>query len=414
MTDIAGTVPVIAVDKVQAVALAVCTYYFGVWLKGKVGVLSRYSIPSPVVGGMSFAIVVSFLEYFSIVKVQIDSTLQTVLMLGFFTTIGLMASLRVVKDGGRLLLGFLLAVTVLVFLQNGMGMAIAEAMGFDKHYGILAGSVSMMGGLGTAAAFGPYFEETYGITGGTAVAVTAATFGMVAALLIGGPFGEWCIRRYQVKTPDEVQQPEPELHLPDDMDTDITEQHASAKPNFTNEIMRAVSVTALAMGLGTIVSNYLGHYITLPAYIGAMIVATVIRNVGDFSGMYKVEGKGLNAVADITLVLFVTMAINNLKLHELVHLALPLVVILACQTILMLIYAWTVLFTAFGRSYDAVMLSVGGIGFSMGATANGLANMQAISEKYGSSPRAWLIVSVVGAFLIDLINAVVITWFGTL
>ena len=392
MTDIAGTVPVIAVDKVQAVALAVCTYYFGVWLKGKVGVLSRYSIPSPVVGGMSFAIVVSFLEYFNIVKVQIDSTLQTVLMLGFFTTIGLMASLRVVKDGGRLLLGFLLAVTVLVFLQNGMGMAIAEAMGFDKHYGILAGSVSMMGGLGTAAAFGPYFEETYGITGGTAVAVTAATFGMVAALLIGGPFGEWCIRRYQVKTPDEVQQPEPELHLPDDMDTDITEQHASAKPNFTNEIMRAVSVTALAMGLGTIVSNYLGHYITLPAYIGAMIVATVIRNVGDFSGMYKVEGKGLNAVADITLVLFVTMAINNLKLHELVHLALPLVVILACQTI----------------------LSVGGIGFSMGATANGLANMQAISEKYGSSPRAWLIVSVVGAFLIDLINAVVITWFGTL
>ena len=396
MTDIAGTVPVIAVDKVQAIALAVCTYYFGVWLKGKVGVLSRYSIPSPVVGGMSFAIVVSFLEYFNIVKVQIDSTLQTVLMLGFFTTIGLMASLRVVKDGGRLLLGFLLAVTVLVFLQNGMGMAIAEAMGFDKHYGILAGSVSMMGGLGTA------------------VAVTAATFGMVAALLIGGPFGEWCIRRYQVKTPDEVQQPEPELHLPDDMDTDITEQHASAKPNFTNEIMRAVSVTALAMGLGTIVSNYLGHYITLPAYIGAMIVATVIRNVGDFSGMYKVEGKGLNAVADITLVLFVTMAINNLKLHELVHLALPLVVILACQTILMLIYAWTVLFTAFGRSYDAVMLSVGGIGFSMGATANGLANMQAISEKYGSSPRAWLIVSVVGAFLIDLINAVVITWFGTL
>lgn len=148
MTDIAGTVPVIAVDKVQAVALAVCTYYFGVWLKGKVCVLSRYSIPSPVVGGMSFAIVVSFLEYFNIVKVQIDSTLQTVLMLGFFTTIGLMASLRVVKDGGRLLLGFLLAVTVLVFLQNGMGMAIAEAMGFDKHYGILAGSVSMMGGLG--------------------------------------------------------------------------------------------------------------------------------------------------------------------------------------------------------------------------------------------------------------------------
>ncbi len=178
--------------------------------------------------------------------------------------------------------------------------------------------------------------------------------------------------------------------------------------------MRAVSVTALAMGLGTIVSNFLGHYITLPAYIGAMIIATIIRNVGDFSGCTRSKAKGLNAVADITLVLFVTMAINNLKLHELVppraparsdprlpddpdaHLRLDSAL------------------HGLRPLYDAVMLSVGGIGFSMGATANGLANMQAISEKYGSSPRAWLIVSVVGAFLIDLINAVVITWFGTL
>ena len=145
-----------------------------------------------------------------------------------------------------------------------------------------------------------------------------------------------------------------------------------------------------------------------------MIVAALIRNIGDFSGKYKVDGKGLNALADISLVLFVTMAINSLKLHELIHLALPLMVILAAQTLLMLVFAWAVLFTCFGRNYDAVMLSVGGIGFSMGATANGLANMQAIAEKYGSSPKAWLIVSIVGAFLIDLINALAITWFGTL
>ena len=387
MTDIASTIPVISVDKVQAVALAVCTYYFGVWLKGRIGFLSRYSIPSPVVGGMTFAAIMSTLEYFGVVRLQIDSTLQTVLMLAFFTTIGLMASLRVVTEGGKLLFGFLIAVTVLVFLQNGLGMGLADLMGLDPHYGI---------------------------QGGTAVAITAATFGMVAALLIGGPFGEWAIRRYKVKTPAEVKNPNEELHIPDDMKTDLTEEHASEKPHFTEEIMKAVSITALAMGLGTIVSGFLGNYMTLPAYIGSMIVATIIRNVGDFSGKYRVDGKGLNAVADITLVLFVTMAINSLKLHELVHLALPLIVILAAQTILMLIFAWAVLFTCFGRTYDAVMLSVGGIGFSMGATANGLANMQAVAEKYGSSPRAWLIVSVVGAFLIDLINSIAITWFGTL
>ena len=295
MTDIAGTVAVIAVDKVQAVALAVCTYYFGVWLKGKGR--RAFTLFHPGVPWWARHVLCHRRllpsSTSTLSKVQIDSTLQTVLMLGFFTTIGLMASAsRVVKDGGRLLLGFLLAVTVLVFLQNGMGMAIAEAMGFDKHYGILAGSVSMMGGLGFAAAFGPYFEETYGITGGTAVAVTAATFGMVAALLIGGPFGEWCIRRYKVKTPDEVQQPEPELHLPRRHGhRHYGTAHASAKPNFTNEIMRAVSVTALAMGLGTIVSNFLGHYITLPAYIGAMIIATIIRNVGDFSGCTRSKAR---------------------------------------------------------------------------------------------------------------------------
>lgn len=407
-------IPVIALDKVQAVALAVVTYYFGVWLKSKISLLSRYSIPSPVVGGMTFAIIMSTLEYLGIVRLQVDSTLQTVLMLAFFTTIGLMASLKVVATGGKLLVGFLLCVTVLLFLQNGLGIGIAEAMGLDFHYGILAGSVSMMGGLGTAAAFGPYFEQTYGIAGGTAVGITAATFGMVAALLIGGPFAEWCIRRYKVKTPKDVVQPEPELHIPSDMESDITMPGSAKKPSLTEEIMKAGSIVALCMGLGTVVSEFLGQYITLPAYIGSMMVAAVLRNLADFSGKLKVQGQGLDAVADISLVLFVTMAINSLKLHELVHLAIPLLIILAAQTLLMVLFAWLFIFKAFGRTYDAAMLTAGGIGFSMGATANGLANMQAIAEKYGHSPRAWLIVSLVGAFLIDLINALAITWFGAL
>lgn len=407
-------IPVIALDKVQAVALAVVTYYFGVWLKSKISLLSRYSIPSPVVGGMTFAVIMSTLEYLGIVRLQVDSTLQTVLMLAFFTTIGLMASLKVVATGGKLLVGFLLCVTVLLFLQNGLGIGIAEAMGLDFHYGILAGSVSMMGGLGTAAAFGPYFEQTYGIAGGTAVGITAATFGMVAALLIGGPFAEWCIRRYKVKTPKDVVQPEPELHIPSDMESDITMPGSAKKPSLTEEIMKACSIVALCMGLGTVVSEFLGQYITLPAYIGSMMVAAVLRNLADFSGKLKVQGQGLDAVADISLVLFVTMAINSLKLHELVHLAIPLLIILAAQTLLMVLFAWLFIFKAFGRTYDAAMLTAGGIGFSMGATANGLANMQAIAEKYGHSPRAWLIVSLVGAFLIDLINALAITWFGAL
>ena len=416
MNDAAGDILIINVNMIQAVALAVVMYYIGVWVKSKIQVLERYCLPSPVVGGMLCATTLSTLQYFGIMQVNFDGTLQSLLMLAFFTTIGLMASLKVVEQGGKLLVGFLLAVSVLAVIQNLLGMGLASFMGLDYHYGLLAGSVSMMGGLGTSAAFGPYFEQTYGIVGGTAVAITSATFGMVAALMIGAPFGEWLIRKYKIKTPKEVEQPEPPLHLPDEMHTGIMSEHAAEKPTLTHDMMKAVGIVAICMGLGSIVSGMLGQLITLPGYIGSMIVAAVIRNISDLDlgKSLRIDEKSLNTVADITLVLFVTMAVNSLKLHELVNLAIPMMVILAAQTILMLAFAWGVLFMLFKRDYDTVMLTVGGIGFSMGATANGLANMQAMAEKYGSSPKAWLIVSLVGAFLIDFINAVVITTMGAM
>ncbi len=409
-----GGVLFVNVSAIQALALAVLTYYFGVWVKKHVSILEKYSIPSPVVGGILFSIVLSILDGMNIMKVHFDSSLQTLLMLAFYTTIGLMASLKLIKKGGTLLVSFFIAVSVLVVLQNLVGMTIAQAMGLDKHYGILAGSVSMMGGLGTAAAFGPFFEHTYGVTGGTAVGITAATFGMVAALVLGGPFGEWVIHRYKIQTPKQPHEPEEKLMLPSDTEVSITSEQRANTPTFTDELMKAGSIVALCMALGTVVSSYLGQYITLPAYIGSMIVAAIVRNIGDFTHSFSVEGKGLNTVADISLILFVTMAINSLKLYELVNLAIPMIVILAAQTVLMLAFAWLVFIKLFGKEYDNVMLAVGGIGFGMGATVNGLANMQAIGEKYGSSARAWLIVSIVGAFLIDLVNALVITYMGTL
>ncbi len=406
MTDMT----VVNISAIQAVALASVTYYFGVWVRRRVNILERFSIPTPVVGGMLVAFVLSALEGFGICAFKFDTSLQTLLMLAFFTTIGLVASLKVVFEGGKLLVGFLIAVTILCVLQNLMGMGLADWLGLDFHYGLLAGSVSMMGGLGTAAAFGPYFEQTYHIVGGTAAAITAATFGMVIALIIGAPFSQWLIRRYKVQTPKAVGRPEPELKIPEDIDTAVVDD---TSPTYTPELLKAGTIVAVCMAFGTILSMFMGQFITLPAYIGSMIVAAIVRNIGDFSGKYTVEGKGLNTIAEMSLVLFVTMAINGLKLHELVHLAVPLMIILAAQTVLMLVFAWGVFFMLFGKTYDAVMLCAGGIGFSMGATANGLANMQAIAEKYGSRPKAWLIVSLVGAFLIDLINALMITWMAT-
>ena len=290
MNSIPSSVPVVQVDMIQAVALAVVMYAFGSAVKKRVSFLTRFSVPAPVVGGMSLALLLSILEGFDVVKVNFDGTLQTQLMLAFFTTIGLMASLKILRSGGKLLIGFLIASTVLCLLQNVVGSSIASAMGIDPRYGVLAGSVSMMGGLGTSAAFGPYFEETFGLSGGTAVAISSATFGMVAALIIGAPFGEWLIRRYKVPTTAKVAEPEPPLHIPEEVEIPVTEDDG---PALTREIMHAVGIVTICMAAGTVVSKFLGQYITLPAYIGSMIVAAVARNVADVTGWFRADGKGM-------------------------------------------------------------------------------------------------------------------------
>ncbi len=405
MNEVASSVATLKISSVQAVALAFVTYYLGVWIKSKVALLQKLSLPAAVIGGLPFAFFLSILRGLGILQVTFDNSLSTVALLAFFTTVGMMASLKLVKYGGIALVFFWIISTIVGFAQNLIGMGIAGAMGIDPHYGILAGAVSLMGGLGTSAAFGPYFETTYGIQGSTSVAITAATFGMVAALVLGGPFGEWILNKYNI---DPANKPAG-ADKPDAVDLTVLEEeeHSDARG-----VIKASAFVFLAIGIGSVVSAYLGQLITLPAYIGAMLIAAVIRNIGDFSGMYKVQGGGLNIVAEVALTVYVTMAINSLNLYELIHLALPLFIILVAQTVFMLVVAWLVYFRIFGKNYESMMLAVGAIGFAMGATANGLANMQAIGDKHGHAPRAWLIVSLVGAFLIDFTNAIIITWMG--
>lgn len=391
----------------ESLAFAAIVYYFGSWLKTKVRILRRLSVASPVVGGLIVAVVLSLLQGFNIAHITFDPTMQKQLMIAFFTTIGLMASLKVVKKGGVMLVFFLLAVSCLTVLQNCLGMSVASLLGIDSRYGIMVGSVSLMGGLGTSAAFGPYFEQTYGLSGATAVAITSATLAMTNSLLIGGPIGEWLIKRYKVKTPD--------LNALTNKaeDLDIHDERKGSM-SWTADILKALTVILICMSLGKLISEELSTYLTLPVYIGSMIAAAIIRNIGDCFHFFHEDDKATNALAEIALALFVTMAINALKLNELVHLVLPLLTIWLCQLALLLVFAWGVLFTMFGRNYDAVMLTVGGCGFCMGSTSTGLTNMQGLGEKYGHSPKAWLVVSLVGAFLIDFINALTITWFGAL
>ncbi len=395
---------------IQTVGLAVITLFIGTWINKHSKILQRLCMPAPAVGGLPFAFLAAFLSYFKIVNISFDSSLQMFLMLAFFTTIGLMASLKVLKKGGIFIIFFWILCTMFIVVQNGAGILIADAMGIDPLFGIVAGSVSMMGGLGTAGAFGPHFETTYGVPGLATAAIAAATFGMVAGTLLGAPVGERIIKMHNVKTP--YQNPE-EM---EDADISVIEDHVSGGgKGFNSQALLTICMwIGLALGLGTLVSEFLSFAVgPLPAYIGSMIVAATIRNIGDFTHKYKINDTALDAVSNVALSVFVTMAINSLKLVQLVDLALPLMAILFAQMVGIVIFAYLI-YLLFGRNYDAVMLGAGAIGFGLGATPNALVNMLSLASVYGPSPRAWLVVSLVGAFLIDFTNAFLITFMANL
>ncbi|MDF2500805.1 MAG: sodium/glutamate symporter [Anaerosporomusa subterranea] len=395
----------VQVNMIQAVALAMMVFYLGHAIRNRLALLQRFSIPAPVVGGLLFALLASILRLTGILALDIDSTLQTTLMLMFFTTIGIGASLVLLRKGGMPLVIFFFLTCVLAVGQNVFGIFLAKLTGIDPLLGIIAGAVTLMGGLGTGGAFGPLFEE-WGVTGATTAAIASATFGMVAGNLMGGPFGEWCIKRYKVTTPAQqgVSMKEGEVFY--------AEEEAAVTGKL---LMINLGYIVVAMGFGSILSFYFTKMgITLPAYIGAMLIACIIRNVADFSNSFEIDGKAVDIISDISLSLYITMAINNLKLWELINLAVPLLIILIGQIILMFFFCWLVVFFLMGRDYEATMLSVGMIGFGMGAVPNALVNMQALSQKYGPSPNAFFLVPLVGAFLIDFVNALIITGMASL
>lgn len=389
---------------IQTVGLAVITLFIGMWINKHSKVLQRLCMPAPAVGALPFAFFTAILSYYKILNISFDSSLQTFLMLAFFTSIGLMASLKVLKKGGIFIFFFFLLCAAWIVVQNTIGISIAKALGVEPILGIMAGSVSMIGGLGTAGAFGPHFEQLLGIPGTATAAVAAATFGMVAGTVLGAPVGERIIKMHNVKTPYDS----PETM--DDEGIDMMEDRVeNGGKQFNSQALLTICMwIGLALGIGTLVSYGLSVITPLPAYIGSMIVAACIRNFGDFSKKYKINDAALDAVSNVALALFVTMAINSLKLVQLIDLALPLIAILAGQMIAIVIFAYLI-FLLFGRNYDSVMLGAGAIGFGLGATANALVNMLSLASKHGPSPRAWLVVSLVGAFLIDFANAFIIT-----
>lgn len=389
----------IQIDMYQTLALSVVVLMLGQFLKQKINFLEKFCIPSPVVGGLIFSVLTCVLYSTGVVEFTFDDTLREVCMVFFFTSVGFQANLKVLKSGGKALAIFLGLVIALIFMQNLLAVAVSHLIGLDSLVGLCTGSIPMVGGHGTAGAFGPVLED-FNVQGATTICTAAATFGLVAGSLIGGPIGKRLIEK---------------KHL---LDTIVTEddsllvEEEKKHERHSNMYAAAVFQLILAVGLGTIISELLTKTgLTFPIYIGAMIVAAIVRNVGEYSGKFDIYMGEINNLGGICLSLFLGIAMITLKLWQLAELALPLMILLGAQLLLIFLYTYFVVFRVMGKDYDAAVLAAGTCGFGMGATPNAMANMQVLCDRYAPSVKAYLLVPLIGSLFADFINSLVITLF---
>jgi ESS family glutamate:Na+ symporter len=399
---------------IHTVAFSGLVLFVGYGLRRLIRPLERVNIPAPVVGGLLVALLTLAARRFNLNFFEFDTTLRDPLMIAFFTTIGFGASISFLKKGGRQVLVFFAVATLFAVLQNVLGILIAWPFRLHPLFGLLAGSVTLTGGPATGLAFAPLFEKA-GVSGAATVAVAAAMFGIVSGGLFGGPLGTWLIERRGLKKarPDE-------RALSAAIAENIVEERMGERPveapadedREAYLLLQNLVVIMSAMWAGSWLSGFFTRIgFTLPAYIGAMLVAALIRNFDDLTGWLRLSQRTIDDIGHVALQLFLVIALMTLKLWELAGLVLPLVVILVAQILLITIACLGPVFRLMGRDYEAAVMSSGFFGFMLGTTANAMASMKTIVERYGRSRHAFLVVSMVGAFFIDFTNAVIITIF---
>lgn len=386
----------IQLDMYQATAVAALVLLLGRVLVSKIAVLRKYCIPAPVVGGFLYAIVHTIVRGMGILEIQSDMTLKNVFMVAFFCSVGFTASFKMLKKGGIQTIVFLALASVMCIIQNVAGAGLATVFGLDPRLGLATGSIPMVGGHGTAGSFGPLLESL-GVANAEVVAIASATFGLVAGCAIGGPIATAKIRKFKLGAAADAAAAE----------TVVEEEDSSLD---SKNILDALLYLIVAIGLGTIVSMFLGKLMTFPFYIGAMLVGAIIRNIADAQNK-ELPMNEIGSIGGAALSVFLGLAMIDMKLWQLAELAVPMIVMLVAQTVIMFLYAYFVVFNVLGKTYDAAVMTSGFCGFGMGATPNAMANMQAITGQYGPAPTAFMVVPLVGSLFIDFVNATIITTF---
>lgn len=389
----------IQLDMYQTLAVAVLVLLLGNYLKKKIYFLQKFCIPAPVIGGLIFAIMTCICYVTGIAEFSFDDTLREVCMVFFFTSVGFQANLKVLKSGGKSLIVFLGLVIVLIILQNLTAVGLAKLLNLNPLIGMCTGSIPMVGGHGTAGAFGPVLEDL-NIKGATTICTAAATFGLIFGSLIGGPLGKRLIEKHSL------------LNTTANEDDSLLVEDEKKHERHTNMYADAVFQLILAIGVGTIFTMLLTKTgLTFPIYIGAMLAAALMRNICEYTGISTIHMGEINDLGGISLSLFLGMAMITLRLWELASLALPLVILLAAQVLLIIIFTYVIEFNIMGRDYDAAILVSGTCGFGTGATPNAMANMQAVCDQYVPSIKAYLLIPLVGSLFADFLNSLVITFF---
>lgn len=402
----------VALDMYQTAGVGVLALLLGMFFTRTIPFLKRFCIPAPVSGGIVISLLT--LAAYSILGVEFsfDGTIRDISMMLFFTSVGFQSDMSAIKKGGRTLVVMVLLVAVLIVFQNLISVGIARAMGLDPLVGMASGSIPMSGGHGTSGGFSPLLESM-GLTGASSITMACATFGLVAGSMIGGPLAELLIRRNglaseslstDVVTGLEGSEASPESKV---------ERPQSGEKSF-REYSKAVYLLVLAMALGTCLGKLLALTgITFPTYFGSLIAACLIRNVcGAFPKTSERLGiEKIVSLGDISLSLFLGIAMSSLKLWELAGLAIPLCVILFAQVVFIALFAAFVAFRSLGKDYDAAVLVSGLCGFGLGATPNAMANMSAVCFKYRYAVNPFIIVPIIGAMFVDIINTGLVTVF---
>ncbi|HEY8329225.1 MAG TPA: sodium/glutamate symporter [Rhodanobacter sp.] len=395
----------IQLDAVETLAFGGVVLFAGYALCRLIPVLGRYNIPEPVVGGLVMALIALVAYHFDTTLVAFDTSLQQPLMVAFFTTVGVNASLALLRVSGRQVMVFLVLASVFAVLQNLLGISVATAFGLHPLFGVLAGSTTLTGGPATGLAFAPLFEQA-GVAGAESIAISSAMAGIICGGVIGGPVITLLIRRFKLRPENGV------AGVPggggaatlqaDEPQDDAGREFAALK---------SIVIILIAMWAGSWVGQgFAALGLTLPAYIGAMLVGALIRNIDDYTGWIGLSVRSTDVIGNVSLAMFLAVALMNLRLWELSGLALPLMVNLALQIVLVVLFCIPV-FRLMGRDYDAAVMGGGFIGFMLGTTANAMAVMRTLVERYGVAPRAFLVAPLVGAFFIDFTNALIITGF---